>query len=308
MSDELRAAAALERAFGRTGALAFSVSPLGGVVAVLTAAKGARAVIALQGAQVLSYVPASGERDVLWCSPRSRLGTGKPVRGGVPICWPWFGAHADAAAKRPAHGFVRAAKWSVTGAGFETETTSLTFEYEPSMDQLAMIGAQLTARLRVTLGAALDIELETINSGTETFTLSQALHTYLAVGDIGRVRIHGMEGLTYYDQLTGRDVVQSGPIAIEQETDRIYRDTAGHAVTIDDASLGRSIRISSAGSASIVIWNPWREKAMRLGDMEPEGYRTMLCAESANVAPNNTVRVEPGSTHTMACRITSETN
>jgi glucose-6-phosphate 1-epimerase len=294
-------AAALQAEFGRAGAIAFAVSPLGGVIARLTAANG-RAVVALQGAQVLSWVPAGGGRDVLWCSALARLGTGKAVRGGIPVCWPWFGPHPDAALGLPAHGFVRAAPWHVERVEAGGRETSITFGVELTADQQAILGSGISVALRVTLAADLNVELTTRNDGGATFELSEALHTYLAIGDIASVLIHGLDGRSYLDQVTGKDSVQSGSIAFKQETDRIYWDVS-EPLLIADTTYGRSLDVASTGSASTVIWNPWQEKAERLGDVPPGGFRDFVCAETANVAPHNIVRVAPGSSHRIACRI-----
>ena len=296
-------AATLQEEFGRQGSVAFSVSPLGGVVAGLTTAV-ASAVVALQGAQVLSWVPRRGQPDVLWCSPLSRLGSGKPVRGGIPICWPWFGPNPDAALMLPAHGFVRAVPWTVERSSVGPGTVSITLGVSLTAAQQAIAG-DLSARLRVTLGADLEIALITTNNGAAPVLLTEALHTYFSIGDIAAVSVTGLEDQSYLDQLTGLDSTQSGAITFDQETDRIYWDTSGKILRIQDEVLGRSIDISASGSASTVIWNPWHEKAVRLGDMPPNGYRTTLCAETANVGPRNAVSLAPGDFHTLAARIST---
>lgn len=307
MTELEREAAALQERFGQPrgqpGPVAFTVSPLGGVVATLTVGV-ASAVVALQGAQVLSWVPRQDQPDVLWCSPLSRLGLGKPVRGGIPVCWPWFGPHADAALALPAHGFVRAVPWAVESADLRPGTASVTFAVSLTAAQQAVAG-DVRARLRVNLGSDLEIELITTNNGAVPVSLTEALHTYFAIGDIGAVSVAGLAGQTYLDQLTGLDATQSGAITFDQETDRIYWDTSGKILRIQDEALGRSIDIGASGSASTVIWNPWHEKAVRLGDMPPDGYRTMLCAETANVGPRNAVSIAPGDTHTLAARFKS---
>ena len=295
-----REAAALQERFGGPGPVAFSVSPLGGVVATLTIGV-ASAVVALQGAQVLSWVPRQDQPDVLWCSPLSRLGSGKPVRGGVPVCWPWFGAHPDAALALPAHGFVRAVPWTVERVDLGPGTVSMTLGVSLTAAQQAVAG-ELSARLRVTLGADLEIELITTNNGASPVLLTEALHTYFSIGDIAAVSVTGLEDQSYLDQLTGLDATQSGAITFDQETDRIYWDTSGKILRIRDEALGRSIDISASGSASTVIWNPWHDKAVRLGDMPPDGYRALLCAETANVGPRNAVTIAPGDSHTLAAR------
>lgn len=296
-------AAALQRRFGRPGAVDFAVSPLGGVVIHLTAG-GATATVALQGAQVLSWIPQAGAPDALWCSPLSKLGTGKPVRGGIPICWPWFGLHPFVPASQPAHGLVRAAPWSVESTGTGETGSWAVFNMSLTPQQQAFAG-MLTAALRVTLAEKLTLELVSHNAGSAPVAISEALHTYFAIGDIGRVRVEGLEGRTYLDQLTKMEAEQRGPITFDRETDRIYWDTGGALPAIKDDGLARSIALSASGSKSTVVWNPWSEKAARLGDIPEEGYRQMLCVETANVGPRNAVTVSAGKSHTLSCSLTA---
>ena len=295
-------ASALQARFGRAGAVAFEVSPLGGVVAVLSASGGGRAVVATAGGQVLSWVPEPGQPDVLWCSPLARQDTGKPVRGGIPVCWPWFGPHPDGAAKLPVHGLVRSVPWDIESVSVEAQQTAVLLAPQLTAGQQTIAGSGVSVAARVMLGADLEVELITTNSGALPFTLTEALHTYLAVEDIEAVRVGGLAGRTYLDQLTGREAVQDGTVKFAGETDRIYWDTS-RPIVLHGAAPGRSISISSTGSASTVIWNPWRDKAARLGDMPPESYRAMVCAETANAGPRNVVTVAPGDVHRMACRI-----
>ena len=209
MTEFEREAANLQERFGQPGAVAFEASPLGGVVAILTAGGGTVSV-ALQGGQVLSWIPGPGEPDVLWCSPLSRLGSGKPVRGGIPLCWPWFGPHPDAAASLPAHGFVRAAPWQVIGVTVEGDAplngrVSLSLRTALAPAQHAVLGCEAGVEMCVTLDAGLEVALITTNAGPADLILSEALHTYFGVGDIADVHISGLDGLTYRDQLIGTD-------------------------------------------------------------------------------------------------------
>lgn len=246
--------------------------------------------------------PEPGQPEVLWCSPLARLGTGKPLRGGIPVCWPWFGAHPKLTAGHPAHGLVRAAPWAVERVAVDTGKTAVTFGAQLTAGQQALAGEGVNVALRVTLGVDLEVELITTNAGPSPIVVSEALHTYLAVSDVSNVRVDGLSGRTYIDQLTGREAVQAGAIEIAQEIDRIYWDTNG-PVLVRDAASARSIGITSTGSASSVIWNPWRDKAASLGDMPPESYRSMLCAGTANVAPRNAVTVASQDVHRLVCRL-----
>lgn len=271
-------------------------SPLGGPVLRL-AAKDSTAEVALQGAQVLSWQP-NGHAPVIWLSPKERLGTGKPVRGGTPVCWPWFANHPSDATK-PAHGFVRTRQWACDGvetsaAGVRVFLSTSTTDADRSLWPHAA-----SVQLVVTLGETLRLELTTRNKGTAPLTLTQALHTYFAVGDIAEVTVEGFDSQSYVDKLDDNArKSQSGDIAFTAEVDRIYDEHAGAAVIVD-RGLKRRIEITKSGSRSTVVWNPWSGKAARMGDMGPDGWRRMVCVETCN-AGNDTVLLAPGGVHAVA--------
>lgn len=293
MGSEAASAGWLSRSFGRAGCVHFADSERGGVVAELTH-RGHRATVALFGAQVLDWTPA-GQAPALWLSPLARLDTGKAVRGGIPICWPWFGP--SAAAGQPAHGFVRARTWSVTQTAGDDQGVTLTLAAPilPSDPEPWSHAAHLT--LTVHLADRLSLALETFNASDCPIIIGEALHTYLAVGDIAETRVTGLEGTPYLDQLTGAIETENAPLRFKAETDRIYRHADG-AVTVEDRRNSRILEVEKSGSASTVIWNPWVEKAARLGDMGPDGYRRMLCVETAN-AGEVAVSLPPGARHML---------
>lgn len=290
---------ALTARWGRQPGVTFA-HMYGGTVAILESPS-SRAVVALQGAQVLSWRKTYDPTDVLWLSPVARLETGKAVRGGVPICWPWFGPHTSDPSK-PAHGVVRAAPWRVTGSAASAKHARLVLAFATAGGDGSLWPYRAKAEVEITAGDSLSIALSTDNSGTVPFTLTEALHTYLRVGDIAAVRVAGLADRQYIDQLESgaRRQRDGAPIAITAETDRIYLDTPD-VVTVRDTALARAITIAKSGSLSTVVWNPWREKAERLGDLGDDGYRQMLCIETAN-AFDNAVTIEPRARH----RITAE--
>lgn len=292
---------ALEARWGRTGAVRFA-ERYGGPVALLQAG-GATAVVALQGAQVFSYVP-ENHSEVLWLSPVAKLGTGKAVRGGVPVCWPWFGPHPSDPTK-PAHGFVRASPWTVTGSAAKPGRARLVLAYDAGPKTQPDWPHRALAEIEITLAQTLTIALSTENRGNNDVLLTQALHTYLAVGDTGAVSVNGFEDRPYLDQLApGPMRIAAEPVRITTEIDRIYQECDAPVIVTDKQS-GRRIHIAKTGSRSTVLWNPGREKSARLGDMGGdmghEGYRRMLCVEAAN-AGNDTVTLAPGERH----RLTTE--
>lgn len=285
---------ALEARWGRAGAVTFA-ERYGGTVALLQAG-GASAVVALQGAQVLSYIPVH-HRDVLWLSPVAKLGTGKAVRGGVPVCWPWFGPHRSDQTK-PAHGFVRARPWSVTGSAATPTRARLVLAFDASPNLQTGWPHRALAEIEITLAETLMIALSTENRGAGDVEITQALHTYLAVGDIGAVSVTGFEGRPYLDQLKPRPMQKDAePVRVTAETDRIYQDCV-EPVIVTDQMGQRLIRVAKTGSRSTVLWNPGPEKSARLGDMGADGYRHMLCVEAAN-AGTDTVTLATGERHRL---------
>lgn len=286
-------AAALDERFGIADRLRFTVL-YDGIVALLSH-DGAHAAVALQGGQVLSYAtPDCGE--LLWLSPQAKLGTGKAVRGGIPICWPWFGPHPEGGS-RPAHGFVRTQVWRVVVATAAGAATRITLACEEALAGHPHWPHSARLHLEIALGRTLSLSLTTQNTGTSEFALTQALHSYFRVTDIASVEVHGLETIPFIDQLDpGALKVERGPVRIGAEVDRIYQSLTT-PVTIHNGPA-RRIEIASRGSASAVLWNPWIEKSARLGDMGHDGYRHMLCFETAN-AGADVITLAPGASHTL---------
>ena len=258
------------------------------------------ATIALKGAQLLSWYP-SGHEEVFWVSTIGPSSPKEPQRGGVPVCWPWFGPHPNDPSK-PKHGFVRNRRWTVVSTGSTSQLTELTLRTEAAPEDAALWPHQAEVSLRVVAGAILYLELTTRNTGSQGFELTQALHSYFRVSDVAKVAVEGFDGLEYLDKVDAyARKRQSGLIAITGETDRIYLGHAGAAV-IHDSELGRGIIVNKSGSASSVVWNPWERLARELGDIGENGYRRMLCVETAN-AGDDVVRIEPGNQHTLVAKI-----
>ena len=290
------AVAELNARFGIRGRVGFDQLEGGLIVAEVCNAQ-ATARIALQGAQLLDWTPA-GEQPVIWVSPGAVYAPGKAVRGGVPVCWPWFGPHATQAGF-PAHGFARTQSWEMVQVQpLPDGSTTLGLRLLQDAHTRLLWPHETALQLLVNIGQRLRIDLLTRNTGSEAFTLSQALHTYFAVSDAREVAVRGLEGLPYIDKVAGGvRRVQSGPVIVDAETDRIYLDHGGECV-IEDPGLGRRIVIRREGSRSTVVWNPWAEKSAAMADMGEGAYRGMLCVEAANAAAD-VVRVEPGGAHRL---------
>jgi D-hexose-6-phosphate mutarotase len=296
----------LNNDFGKAGALEFIQDQSGLIIARIQNAH-AQSTIALQGAHIMTFQP-NGEQPVIWLSPAAKLVKGKSIRGGVPVCWPWFGAHANQAAF-PAHGFARTALWHVVASEMlQDGSTRIVFELPNSVIPAAQWPHSCRARLVATVGKTLTVELITENTGETAFEIGEALHTYFTISDVDALRITGMENCTYLDKVgVSQSRTQQGAIQITAEVDRIYLDTEADCL-IQDAGLKRNIRIAKSGSRSNVVWNPWIEKSAKMGDFGSEtGYRGMVCVESANAA-TNLVKIAPGETHTLRVIYSVERN
>lgn len=253
------------------------------------------ATIALQGAQLLSWAPA-GEKPVIWLSKNAKYVQGKSVRGGIPICWPWFGPHPEESSY-PAHGFARNIVWEVAGTKSLMNATQVALRLVPN-EAFWPYPSELECRVKV--GKTLEMELITRNTGLEPFTLGCALHTYFEVGDVRKIEILGLEEAAYIDKVNGGKNRQSGPVTVNSEVDRIYLDTASDCL-IRDPIYNRVIRVEKQGGRSTVVWNPWLEKAIKMGDLGDDGYLNMLCVESCNAA-DDVVIVPPGKSHRLSVR------
>lgn len=254
--------------------------------------------IALQGAHVATWQP-RGQEPVIWLSPYAKFAPGKSIRGGVPVCWPWFGPHATDS-KLPGHGYARTVIWDVLETkALPDGSTFLRFGLIETDATRAQWPHASSAQLEVTVGDKLRVELVTQNNGKEAFILGEALHTYFQISDVAQMTIRGLEGCDYLDKV-GEPArrTQQGGIVIESEVDRVYVDTPADCV-IEDKGLKRAIRIAKIGSLSTVVWNPWTEKANKMGDFGENGFRNMVCVESAN-AFDNLVTVKAGETHRLA--------
>lgn len=276
----------------------------------------ASATIFLQGAQLTHY-QRHNEAAVIWCSETCDYQSGTPLRGGIPVCWPWFG-QADKnppqvrqqlpLAKAPAHGFVRNRLWQVEEIKQpHPHTTELTLSLDLSGQETDFWPFATKLNMHFIIGEQLNVSLSINNLSDHTVTFSGALHTYLAVNDISAVSINGLEGLGYIDCL--RDWTpqqQQGPLRFDQETDRIYHGTGVSPITLVDNHGPRAIVLTCRGSNSAIVWNPWIEKARRLSNFPAEAYRKMLCIETAN-ADRDIITLAPQKAHQLSLTISSQT-
>ncbi len=269
-----------------------------GFVTIMLSNSAAKAKIALQGAHIFDYTR-EGEAPLLWLSPKAVFERGKAIRGGIPLCWPWFGKHPEHS-EWPQHGFARTAMWkleNVTEPNDRTSIVTLSLDHAEASKQ-PYFPYRFRLTLEISVGEILTLSLTTENLDQTPFTITEALHSYFHVGAIDAVTINGLEDVSYTDALDHMHHDASGaPLIVEEEVDRVYTDTEEH-VLIRDGSYQRSIVIGKSGSRSTVVWNPWTEKAAAMTDFEDEGYRSMVCIETAN-ALDNSVTIAPGTSHTI---------
>jgi glucose-6-phosphate 1-epimerase len=285
-------------------AIRFEDEP-GGLVRAVVSTRAAEADLYLQGAHLAHWTP-RGQRPVLFVSPKSLFAAGKAIRGGVPIIFPWFGSRSDGK-PGPAHGFARTSEWAMETAKLRDDgRMEITLVLASDNATRDLFDSTFRLRFRVTLGSELEMEIEIRNDGSEPFTYEEALHTYLAIGDIRQVSVSGLEGTTYIDKTDGfkRKKQDLEPLRIAKETDQVHLSTAANC-TINDPVWNRRIIIEKSGSNSTVIWNPWMDKTKSMSDMAVEGWKEMLCVETANAA-DNAVHLSPGASHKLTARIRIE--
>lgn len=241
-----------------------------------------RALVSQQGAQLLEF-QAVGKKPLLWLSEQAAYAPGRAIRGGIPLCFPWFGPHPQDPAK-PAHGFARSQRWALAGAETVGETLQLSFRLAASPETRALWPHEFIATLTMILGRTLTLQLMVENTGGQDFRFCFAFHSYFPVGDIRQTRVEGLEGCQYIDQLAPDRAPrrQSQPIRFEAETDRIYLHTPDRYCLVDE-DQGQAVRITAQGCRSVVVWNPWDAKAASLADMADAAWQHMVCVESGNL-------------------------
>ena len=286
----------IQTRWGIADALRFEQMP-GGLTRAVIDGPHASGTVYLQGAHVNTWTP-HGQRPVLYTSSRSRYERGVPVRGGVPLAFPWFGPRA-AGLPGPLHGFARILDWDVESAHLRSDgALELRFVLGPDDVSRAAGFDEFQLRFRVAMGAALEMELEVHNLSQQPLHFEEALHTYFAIGDVHRTFLTGLEGTTYIDKTAaGARKESQGPIRMSRETDQVHVSTAS-TCEIHDPEWDRTIVIEKAGSETTVVWNPWIEKNRNLADMAPDDWQGMCCVETAN-ALENAVVLPAGGVHRM---------
>ncbi|MEM1355886.1 MAG: D-hexose-6-phosphate mutarotase [Planctomycetota bacterium] len=277
-------------------ALTFSPGE-GGLTRAVIQTPACRAEVYLHGGHITRWQPA-GHDEVLWLSQRANFLYDMPIRGGIPICFPWFAGNKPAdRPNAPSHGYARTQNWQVAdtrhtgqGVGIILATTiedyGLTYHAE--------------------FGEALHLSLTVTNNADQPQTFEEALHTYFTVSQIKGIQVTGLEGAEYLHTVGGANTLHTQgdtPLTFDQETDRVYRSDA--AVMLHDPGLGRDIHIIKGDSQSTVVWNPWMDKAAAMSDFGDDEWPGMVCIESGNITPH-AVKLQANESHTMTTTIRVE--
>ncbi len=260
----------------------------------------AAAEICLHGAHVTSFKP-HNKQPMIWVSDECVYKEGTVIRGGIPVCWPWFGAHPHDKTK-PSHGFVRNRYWNVKSVT-ETDTeTILTFFLTDDESTRQHWDYSFEVNLTVKISDKLEVNLTTVNTDVKPLTVGGALHTYFPVSKISDISVSGLADRSYADALQGmKQLIQDGHIIFTGEVDRVYLNTPD-TCKIDDPAFAENICIAKQGSNSTVVWNPWKDKAAGLSGFGNDEYHDMVCIETTN-ALEDVYKVNPGETHSLSATI-----
>lgn len=259
----------------------------------------ASATIALHGAHLIDFIPCDQE-PVIFTSHEAVFSEGKAIRGGIPVCWPWFGAHPNDNTM-PAHGLARNQFWQLIGSRSTEKFTEVTLQLDTQSIDIWKFDTTLTLTIRV--GKSLSLELKTTNNGSTPVTIGGALHSYFYISDIQKVTLTGLDKTTYLDTLVGKEKLQDGPIRIDSEVDRIYLES-NQPVEIYDPEFQRTIHIEKSGSESTVIWNPWTEKSQTMADLDNDEFHSFVCVEAANALEDVHI-LAPAAEHCLTTKISS---
>ncbi len=255
--------------------------------------------VALHGAHVMEWTPSHATSPVLFMSADSLFEPGKPIRGGIPVCWPWFGPHSEP--DKPAHGFVRTMFWEIDHADEHAAGVDIVLRLADSRESCELWPHAFEVRLHIHMGRELSVGLEVTNTDSTPWSMTAALHSYFAVGDAKRISLHGLHGTEYVEsRLSPEKRPERCPLVIDREVDRLYVSDA--TVIVRDPVWKRELHIEKSGSLSTVVWNPWIEKSKRLNDLPDQAYHGFVCVETAN-AGEDIVTVAPGATHRLFTRI-----
>ncbi len=269
----------------------------------------AHAEIYLHGAQITSWQPA-GHGEVLFLSRQSLFQEGKAIRGGIPICFPWFRDLPRAKSdnpKAPAHGLVRTKAWQLDSIAQQAEDVVVTLSTESGESTRLWFPHDYRATLQITVGKSLQLQFTAHNTGADSFQFEAALHTYNRVADVQNLTIYGLDHTPYLDNRDSNKLkLQSGDFQFTRDTDNAYLNTHS-PVEILDPILGRRIRLEKQSSLTTVVWNPWAADAAKLADLGDDEWTQFACVEAANIL-SSAITLHPGEEHTTSAQITLQPN
>lgn len=271
-----------------------TVCQLDGLSVVRVIHPKATAAVSLFGAHVLSFEPA-GKKDTIWMSEKADFSGNKALRGGIPVCWPWFGKAAE-----PSHGFARNAIWTLNEHRENENGVILSLTLEDSAETRNIWPHAFHAEVQIEVGETLQVRLITTNTDDKAMQIGGALHTYLNIGDINQTKVTNLG-----NEFIAAGVRQPSPgvATFAEEVDRIYLH-ADDTVVVEDTANQRRLNVTNAGHNAVVVWNPWEALAASMADMADDGYQTMVCVESA--VYDRSVTLQPGEKHTLSTTISCE--
>ncbi len=251
----------------------------------------AMAAISLFGGQILSFKP-QNLADLLWMSTKADYSGNTPLRGGIPLCWPWFGKTAV-----PSHGFARTSTWTLNQHNENEEGVTIHLTLSDSESTKAIWDHAFKLELVIEITDTLSVTLITTNTGDTSFSFGGALHTYLTVGDISRTEVSQL-GTSYIEKNHIHSA--NGITNINQEVDRIYTQPNKNII-VKDENLEREINVINEGNSSVVVWNPWALLCQTMQDMDETSYQTMVCVESC--IHEQSITLAPNTSHTLSTHL-----
>lgn len=267
----------------------------GGLICAQVSNEYAEATISLYGAHIISFKPRN-ERDLLWMSPKSDFEIGKPIRGGIPICFPWFGPHSSDSSL-PMHGFARLNYWGVVETKKMSDNkTCICLGIKSNADTKKLWPYEFKAQMEVIIGKEMEVRLNVFNTGSSSFDYSCAIHTYYNISDICNIKIEGLQGTEFFTAYDENIQIQDNKyIEVTNEENRRHINTTADCI-IHDKGYNRKILAAKKGSKSTVVWNPWSETIKKMPDLPEEGYKNYLCIEPAN-AFNDCITLQSEQNH-----------
>ncbi|WP_305416589.1 D-hexose-6-phosphate mutarotase [Photobacterium leiognathi] len=257
----------------------------------------AEAGISLHGGHLIWFKPA-GDKDIIWLSENAEFDTQKAIRGGIPVCWPWFGK-----AGTPSHGFARTSQWTLQEHRENENGVIVSLQLEDNDETRAVWPHKFNNVLTFEIGTELKVSLTSTNTDSQPWSYGGALHTYFDIADINNIEITGM-GSTYLDSTQQGKACEGGDVlTFTSETDRVYTQPEA-TITINDKNNERNILVTNEGHNAAVIWNPWQELSISMGDMADDSFETMVCVESTIHQPS--IELAPGQSHTLATTVVSK--